>query len=422
MQRGVSAAKEDVHAAIKNIDKGLFPQAFCKIIPDILGGDPEYCNIMHADGAGTKSSLAYMYWKDTGDLSVWKGIAQDAIVMNTDDLLCVGAVDNILVSSTIGRNKMLIPGEVISAIINGTDELLAELRDMGIGIWPTGGETADVGDLVRTIIVDSTVTCRMKRSDVIDNANIRPGDVIVGLSSTGQATYEQRYNGGMGSNGLTSARHDVFSKYLAEKYPESYDHAVPEELVYSGHYRLNEELKLKNEEFAAAIPSPTGTPEGNSCVPSVASDQRSSASFSIHHSSFPNMGQLVLSPTRTYAPVIKKILDELRPEIHGMVHCTGGAQTKVLHFVSENCRIIKDNMFPVPPLFQAIHECSGTDWKEMYQVFNMGHRMEIYVRPEVAEQVIAISKNFNIDAQVVGHIEEGPRSLTIKSEYGEFNY
>ena len=395
MQRGVSAAKEDVHAAIKNIDKGLFPQAFCKIIPDILGGDPEYCNIMHADGAGTKSSLAYMYWKETGDLSVWKGIAQDAIVMNTDDLLCVGATDNILVSSTIGRNKMLIPGEVISAIINGTDELLAELRGMGIGIWPTGGETADVGDLVRTIIVDSTVTCRMKRSDVIDNANIRPGDVIVGLSSTGQATYEDRYNGGMGSNGLTSARHDVFAKYLAERYPESYDHAVPQELVYSGKYELKD-----------TIEAPSGAVGGALTV-----------------------GQLVLSPTRTYAPVIKQLLDEMRPNtgsgecrIHGMVHCTGGAQTKVLHFVGENCRVIKDNMFPVPPLFQIIHDCSGTDWREMYQVFNMGHRMEIYVRPEVAEQVIAISKTFNIDAQVVGYIEEGPRSLTIKSEFGEFNY
>ena len=397
MQRGVSAAKEDVHAAIKNIDKGIFPQAFCKIIPDILGGDPAYCNIMHADGAGTKSSLAYMYWRETGDLSVWKGIAQDAIVMNTDDLLCVGAVDNILVSSTIGRNKMLIPGEVISAIINGTDELLQELRDMGIGIWPTGGETADVGDLVRTIIVDSTVTCRMKRSDVIDNANIRPGDVIVGLSSTGQATYEHRYNGGMGSNGLTSARHDVFAKYLAEKYPESYDHAVPEELVYSGKYELQD---------------PLSSPEGDTNVLKQGHDAVGET----------NMGQLVLSPTRTYAPVIKRLLDELRPEIHGMVHCTGGAQTKVLHFVGENCRVIKDNMFPVPPLFQAIHECSGTDWKEMYQVFNMGHRMEIYVRPEVAEQVIAISKSFNIDAQVVGHIEEGPRSLTIKSEYGTFQY
>ena len=371
MMRGVSAAKEDVHNAIKNIDKGVFPQAFCKIIPDVLGGDPDWCNIMHADGAGTKSSLAYMYWKETGDLNVWKGIAQDAIVMNTDDLLCVGAVDNILVSSTIGRNKMLIPGEVISAIINGTDDLLAEMREMGIGIWPTGGETADVGDLVRTIIVDSTVTCRMRRSDV-----------IVGLSSTGQATYEKRYNGGMGSNGLTSARHDVFAKYLAEKFPESFDHAVPEELVYSGKHKLTDPAD--------------GTPL--------------------------NVGQLVLSPTRTYAPVIKRLLDEMRPEIHGMVHCTGGAQTKVLHFVGDNCRVVKDNMFPVPPLFQIIHDCSGTDWKEMYQVFNMGHRMEIYVRPEMAEKVIALSKSFNIDAQVVGHIEEGKRSLTIQSEFGTFDY
>lgn len=382
MMRGVSAAKEDVHNAIKNIDKGIFPQAFCKIIPDILGGDPEYCNIMHADGAGTKSSLAYMYWKETGDLSVWKGIAQDALIMNTDDLLCVGAVDNILVSSTIGRNKMLVPGEVISAIINGTDELLASMRDMGIGIYATGGETADVGDLVRTIIVDSTVTCRMKRSDVINNANIRPSDVIVGLASFGQATYESSYNGGMGSNGLTSARHDVFAKYLAEKYPESYDHAVPEELVYSGHYHLDDKLN----------------------------------DVSV------NAGKLVLSPTRTYAPVIKRILDELRPEIHGMVHCTGGAQTKVLHFVNEHCKVIKDNMFPVPPLFRIIREESKTDWKEMYKVFNMGHRMEIYVRPEVADKVINISKSFNIDAQVIGHIEEGERSLTIKSEFGEFNY
>jgi len=381
MQRGVSAAKEDVHNAIKNIDKGLFPQAFCKIIPDILGGDHEYCNIMHADGAGTKSSLAYMYWRETGDLKVWKGIAQDAIVMNTDDLLCVGATDNILVSSTIGRNKLLIPGEVISAIINGTDELLQELRQMGIGIWPTGGETADVGDLVRTIIVDSTVTCRMRRADVINNANIRPGDVIVGLSSTGQATYEHSYNGGMGSNGLTSARHDVFAKYLAERYPESYDHQVPSELVYSGKYKLTDK-----------------------------------ASGGL------TMGQLVLSPTRTYAPVIKRLLDELRPQVHGMVHCTGGAQTKVLHFVAEDCRVVKDNMFPVPPLFHAIHECSGTDWREMYQVFNMGHRMEIYVRPEVAQQVIDISRSFNIDAQVVGHIEQGRRSLTIKSEFGQFDY
>ena len=382
MMRGVSAAKEDVHNAIKNIDKGIFPQAFCKIIPDILGGDPEYCNIMHADGAGTKSSLAYAYWKETGDLGVWKGIAQDALIMNTDDLLCVGAVDNILVSSTIGRNKMLVPGEVISAIINGTDELLQQMRDMGVGIYATGGETADVGDLVRTIIVDSTVTCRMKRSDVIDNANIRPGDVIVGLSSCGQATYETRYNGGMGSNGLTSARHDVFSKYLAEKYPETYDHAVPDELVYSGSYRLDQSVE--------------GSPV--------------------------NAGQLVLSPTRTYAPVIKKILDDMRGDIHGMVHCTGGAQTKVLHFVGDNCRVIKDNMFPIPPLFRAIHDESGTDWKEMYKVFNMGHRMEIYLSPEHAQKVVDISRSFNIDAQIIGRIEEGRKSLTIKSEYGTFDY
>lgn len=382
MMRGVSAAKEDVHNAIKNIDKGIFPQAFCKIIPDILGGDPEYCNIMHADGAGTKSSLAYMYWKETGDLSVWKGIAQDALIMNTDDLLCVGAVDNILVSSTIGRNKMLIPGEVISAIINGTDELLQQMRDMGIGIYATGGETADVGDLVRTIIVDSTVTCRMKRSDVINNANIRPGDVIVGLSSCGQATYETSYNGGMGSNGLTSARHDVFSKYLAEKYPESYDKAVPEDLVYSGSYKLTDEVE--------------GSPI--------------------------NAGKLVLSPTRTYAPVVKRMLDELRPKIHGMVHCTGGAQTKVLHFVGDNCRVIKDNMFPVPPLFKAIIKESGTDYAEAYKVFNMGHRLEVYLSPEDAEKVIEISKSFNIDAQIIGHIEEGKKSLLIKSEYGEFEY
>ena len=382
MMRGVSAMKEDVHAAIKNIDKGIFPHAFCKIMPDVLGGDPEYCNIMHADGAGTKSSLAYMYWKETGDLSVWRGIAQDAIVMNTDDLLCVGAVDNILVSSTIGRNKMLIPGEVISAIINGTDELLAEMREMGIGIYPTGGETADVGDLVRTIIVDSTVTCRMKRSEVIDNANIRPGDVIVGLSSCGQATYEKQYNGGMGSNGLTSARHDVFAKYLAEKYPESYDKAVPDELVYSGNMRLDDKVE--------------GTPL--------------------------NAGQLVLSPTRTYAPVVKKLLDIMRPRIHGMVHCTGGAQTKVLNFVNENCKVVKDNMFPVPPLFKLIHDESGTDWREMYMVFNMGHRLEVYVNPEDAQTVIDTANGFNIDAQIVGHIEEGKRSLTIKSEFGESNY
>ena len=337
---------------------------------------------MHADGAGTKSSLAYIYWKETGDLDVWRGIAQDAIVMNTDDLLCVGAVDNILVSSTIGRNKMLIPGEVISAIINGTDQLLAEMRNMGIGIYATGGETADVGDLVRTIIVDSTVTCRMKRSDVIDNANIRPGDVIVGLSSSGQATYEKQYNGGMGSNGLTSARHDVFAKYLAEKYPESYDKAVPEELVYSGSYRLTDAV--------------AGAPV--------------------------NAGQLVLSPTRTYAPIIRRVLDELRPAIHGMVHCTGGAQTKVLNFVGDDCCVVKDNMFPVPPLFRAIKEESGTDWEEMYKVFNMGHRFEVYVSPENASRVIDISKSFGVDAQVVGHIEKGARSLTIRSEYGEFKY
>ena len=382
--RGVSAGKEDVHRAIKNIDKGLYPKAFCKIIPDILGGDPAYCNIMHADGAGTKSSLAYLYWKETGDLSVWKGIAQDALIMNIDDLLCVGACDHILVSSTIGRNKHLIPGEVISAIINGTEELLEELRSMGLGVYSTGGETADVGDLVLTIIVDSTVSCRMKRADVIDNANIRPGDVIVGLASYGQATYEKEYNGGMGSNGLTSARHDVFDKYLAEKYPESYDHNVPEELVYSGKYKLTDLLQSLGEKV--------------------------------------DVGQLVLSPTRTYAPVIKRILDEMRPEIHGMVHCTGGAQTKVLHFVGDNCRVIKDNTFPVPPLFQIIKEQSGTDWREMYQVFNMGHRMEIYVRPEVADKVIEISKSFNIDAQLVGRVEEGKKSLTIKSEFGVFDY
>lgn len=382
MLRGVSAMKEDVHNAIKNIDKGIFPQAFCKIIPDILGGDPEYCNIMHADGAGTKSSLAYMYWKETGDLSVWKGIAQDALMMNIDDLLCVGAVDNILVSSTIGRNKMLIPGEVISAIINGTDELLAQLREMGIGIYGTGGETADVGDLVRTIIVDSTVTCRMKRSEVIDNANIAPGDVIVGLASFGKASYETAYNGGMGSNGLTSARHDVFAKKLAEKYPESFDKAVPEELVYSGKYGLTDKI---NDEL-------------------------------------PDVGHLVLSPTRTYAPVVKKMLEEMRTEIHGMVHCTGGAQTKVLHFVGENCRVIKDNLFPLPPLFRIIQKESGADWTEMYKVFNMGHRLEIYVRPEVAEKIIALSKSFNIDAQIVGHVEEGQRNLTIRSEFGEFHY
>ena len=382
MMRGVSASKEDVHNAIKNIDKGLYPKAFCKIIPDILGGDPEYCNIMHADGAGTKSSLAYLYWKETGDLSVWKGIAQDALIMNIDDLLCVGAVDNILVSSTIGRNKLLIPGEVISAIINGTDELLEELREMGVGVYATGGETADVGDLVRTIIVDSTVTCRMKRSDVINNANIAPGDVIVGLASYGQATYEKSYNGGMGSNGLTSARHDVFAKYLAEKYPESYDAGVPSELIYSGGLKLTDEVE--------------GSPI--------------------------DAGKLVLSPTRTYAPVVKKLLDALRPNIHGMVHCSGGAQTKILHFV-ENVHVIKDNLFPIPPLFKTIQEQSGTDWAEMYKVFNMGHRLEVYLPEEFAAQVIEISKSFGIDAQIVGRVEASDHThLTIKSEKGTFEY
>ncbi|WP_018108906.1 AIR synthase related protein [Bacteroides propionicifaciens] len=385
MLRGVSASKEDVHNAIKNIDKGLYPNAFCKIIPDILGGDPDYCNIMHADGAGTKSSLAYAYWKETGDISVWKGIAQDALIMNIDDLLCVGAVDNILVSSTIGRNKLLIPGEVISAIINGTDELLAELRKMGVGAYPTGGETADVGDLVRTIIVDSTVTCRMKRSDVIDNANIKAGDVIVGLASFGQATYEKEYNGGMGSNGLTSARHDVFSRYLAETFPETYDSAVPADLIYSGGLLLTDSVE--------------GSPI--------------------------NAGKLVLSPTRTYAPVIKKILDKLRAQINGMIHCSGGAQTKILHFLPEGLRVVKDNMFAVPPLFKTIQEESQTDWAEMYKVFNMGHRMELYVSPEIAQEIISISKSFNIDAQIVGRVEQKTDSnatLTIKSEYGEFNY
>ena len=382
MMRGVSASKEDVHNAIKNIDKGLYPKAFCKITPDILGGDPEYCNIMHADGAGTKSSLAYLYWKETGDLSVWKGIAQDALIMNIDDLLCVGAVDNILVSSTIGRNKLLIPGEVISAIINGTDELLAELREMGVGVYATGGETADVGDLVRTIIVDSTVTCRMKRSDVINNANIAPGDVIVGLASYGQATYEKSYNGGMGSNGLTSARHDVFAKYLAEKYPESYDAGVPSELIYSGGLKLTDEVE--------------GSPI--------------------------DAGKLVLSPTRTYAPVVKKLLDALRPNIHGMVHCSGGAQTKILHFV-ENVHVIKDNLFPIPPLFKTIQEQSGTDWAEMYKVFNMGHRLEVYLPEEFAAEVIEISKSFGIDAQIVGRVEASDHThLTIKSEKGTFEY
>lgn len=382
MRRGVSASKEDVHAAIKNVDKGIFPRAFCKIIPDILGGDPEYCNIMHADGAGTKSSLAYVYWRETGDLSVWKGIAQDALVMNIDDLLCVGATEGILVSSTIGRNKMLIPGEVIAAIINGTEELLAELRAQGIGIWSTGGETADVGDLVRTIIVDSTVTCRMKRADVIDNGRIAPGDVIVGLASYGQAAYESGYNGGMGSNGLTSARHDVFSHELAAKYPESYDAAVPDDLVYAGGMGLTDPVE--------------GAPL--------------------------DAGKLVLSPTRTYAPVIKKLLDELRPEIHGMVHCSGGALTKVMHFV-EGKHVIKDNLLPVPPLFRLIAEQSGTDPAEMYKVFNMGMRMEIYLAPEYAQRVIDIAGEFGIAAQVIGRVEAAATNrLTISSELGTFEY
>ena len=380
--RGVSASKDDVHNAIKKIDKGVFPLAFCKIIPDILGGDPEYCNIMHADGAGTKSSLAYIYWKETGDLSVWKGVAQDAVVMNIDDLLCVGATDNILLSSTIGRNKNLIPGEVISAIINGTQEFLDELNKMGVNIISTGGETADVGDLVRTIIVDSTVTCRMRRDKVIDNANIKGGDVIVGLASFGKATYETKYNSGMGSNGLTSARHDVFAKYIAEKYPESYDQAVPNELVYSGSKKLTEVI------------------DGVEV----------------------NAGELVLSPTRTYAPVIKKVLDKMHAKVHGMVHCTGGAQTKVMHFV-KNKHVVKDNLFPIPPLFKLIQEESGTDWKEMYKVFNMGHRMEIYVSPEDAADIIEISKSFNIDAQIIGRVEDAEENhLTIKSEYGTFEY
>jgi phosphoribosylformylglycinamidine cyclo-ligase len=380
--RGVSASKEDVHAAIKNVDKGLYPKAFCKIIPDILGGDPEWCNIMHADGAGTKSSLAYTYWRETGDLSVWKGIAQDALIMNIDDLLCVGATDNILVSSTIGRNKMLIPGEVIAAIINGTEELLADLRNMGVTVYSTGGETADVGDLVRTIIVDSTVTCRMKRCDVINNANIAGGDVIVALASSGQASYENEYNGGMGSNGLTSARHDVFAKYLAQKYPESFDGAVPQELVYSGSVKLTDDVE--------------GSPI--------------------------NAGKLVLSPTRTYAPVIKAILDEMRSKIHGMVHCSGGAQTKVMHFV-ENKHVIKDNLFPVPPLFELIHRESGTDWHEMYKVFNMGHRMEIYVKPQDAQAIIDISNRFGIEARIIGRVEDAEQNhLTIVSDKGTFEY
>lgn len=384
-QRGVSAGKEDVHNAIKNIDKGLFPKAFCKIIPDILGGDAAWCNIMHADGAGTKSSLAYIYWKETGDISVWRGIAQDAIIMNVDDLLCVGAVDNILLSSTIGRNKNLIPGEVLAEIINGTEEILAELRGLGLGIYSTGGETADVGDLVRTIIVDSTVTCRMKRDQVISNHNIKDGNVIVGLASSGQASYETEYNGGMGSNGLTSARHDVFHKYVAEKYPESYDPAVPYELIFSGSCKLTDEIQVETGERVTA-------------------------------------GKLVLSPTRTYAPVIKSILDKYRKQIDGMVHCSGGAQTKVLHFVDE-VHIIKDNLFPIPTLFNLIQEQSQTPWEEMYKVFNMGHRMELYVPQEIAESIINISESFGIPAQIIGRVEKSEsKKVTIRSEFGEFIY
>lgn len=382
-QRGVSASKEDVHNAIKNIDKGLFPKAFCKIVPDHLTHDDNYCLVMHADGAGTKSSLAYAYWKETGDLSVWKGIAQDALIMNIDDLLCVGATDDIMLSSTIGRNKNLIPGEVISAIINGTEELISDLKKHGVTIHSTGGETADVGDLVRTIIVDSTVTARMKRSAVIDNANIRPGDVIVGLASFGKATYEHQYNGGMGSNGLTSARHDVFHKNIAKKYPETFDAAVPEELVYSGQIQLTDAVE-------------------NSPI---------------------DAGKLVLSPTRTYAPIIKAILDALSAEnIHGMIHCSGGAQTKILHFIDEH-HIIKDNMFSIPPLFKLIQEQSKTDWKEMYQVFNCGHRMELYVQPEIAKNIIEIASKFDVDAQIIGRVEASPtKKLTIKSNFGTFEY
>jgi phosphoribosylformylglycinamidine cyclo-ligase len=384
-KRGVSAGKEDVHNAIRNIDKGLFPRAFCKIIPDILGGDADWCNIMHADGAGTKSSLAYAYWKETGDLGVWRGIAQDAIIMNTDDLLCVGATDNILLSSTIGRNKNLVPGEVIAAIINGTEEILEELRSYGMGIYSTGGETADVGDLVRTIIVDSTVTCRMKRADVISNDRIRPGDVIVGLSSYGQASYEREYNGGMGSNGLTSARHDVFNKTVAEKFPESYDPGIPKELVFSGKKALTEMIDIPG--FAPVT-----------------------------------AGRLVLSPTRTYAPVISQVLEHFRADVHGMVHCSGGAQTKVLHFI-DKLHVIKDNLFPVPPLFSLIQEQSGASWREMYQVFNMGHRMELYVPEHIADDIIRISQTYSIDAQVVGRVTDSPeKKVTVKSVHGEFVY
>ena len=380
--RGVSASKEDVHNAIKNIDKGLYPKAFCKILPDIIGGDADYCNIMHADGAGTKSSLAYLYWKETGDLSVWKGIAIDAVVMNLDDLLCVGAVDNILLSSTIGRNKNLIPGEVISAVINGTEEFLQQMRDLGIGIYLTGGETADVGDLVRTIIVDSTVTARMRRADVIDNAHIQAGNVIVGLASYGQATYETAYNGGMGSTGLTSARHDVFSKYYAEQFPESYDHQLPSEVVYCGSKRLTDATEVEGVDA----------------------------------------GRMVLSPTRTYAPIIRRILDEYRPKIDGMIHCSGGAQTKVLHFI-DNLHVVKDHLFPTPPLYRLIHEQSGTEWKEMYKVFNMGHRMEIYTDEATAQGIIDIAQSFNVDAQIIGHCEanQGPK-VTVSTEHGTFIY
>ena len=382
-QRGVSASKEDVHNAIKNIDKGLFPKAFCKIVPDYLTGDEEYCLVMHADGAGTKSSLAYMYWKETGDISVWKGIAQDALIMNIDDLICVGATDNIMLSSTIGRNKNKIPGEVLSAIINGTEELINDLGEFGITIHSTGGETADVGDLVRTIIVDSTVTARLKRTDVIDNANIKAGDVIVGLESFGQANYEKEYNGGMGSNGLTSARHDVFSNYLAEKFPESFDAEVPKDLVYSGNVKLTDTVE-------------------NSPI---------------------DAGKLVLSPTRTYAPIVKKILSKYSSnEIHGMIHCSGGAQTKILHFIDE-LHVVKDNLFDVPPLFKLIQEQSGTDWKEMYKVFNCGHRLEFYLPEDVANDIIEISKSFGVNAQIIGRVEaSNSKKLTISSKYGTFVY
>ncbi len=381
-QRGVSSTKKEVHQAVKDVDKGIFPSAFCKVVPDILAGDPAWCNIMHADGAGTKSSLAYLYWKETGDLSVWKGIAQDAIVMNLDDLLCVGATENILASSTIGRNKNRIPSDVISAIINGTEELLSELRELGITIFSTGGETADLGDLVRTIIVDLTVACRMKREDVISNHLIAANDLIIGLSSTGKASYEQQYNSGMGSNGLTSARHDLFAKYLAEKYPESYDPEMPDELVYSGKLNLTSDIE------------------------SLGLDA----------------GKLVLSPTRTYAPVVKKILKNHRDSIHGMIHCSGGAQTKILHFIND-LHVVKDNLFPIPPLFRMIREQSGTSMKEMYRVFNMGHRFEIYAPPSVAEEIIKISESFNIEARVVGYCEKGDgKKLTIRSEHGTFCY